>query len=131
VSPDGTRLSAVAAGDWIAKTAPLADNSLVVFDARPLRDGKVPTLLGKVPVDSGPVSLVDTGSRIIVGFITPGAKPVVIDPSKVTSGKGAVLGKVPVSMTATMLSADGRTLFGWGGGLNIVDLERVKLEPVQ
>jgi hypothetical protein len=136
VSPDGARLSAVAAGDWwTLKTAvPAADNALVVFDARPLRDGKVPTLLGKVPVDC-PTTLVDTGSRIVVGGCRAGSKVSVIDPEKVASGKGAILGTIPASMTVNEVAADGRTVFGLAMAdnvtLQIIDLERVKLEPVQ
>jgi DNA-binding beta-propeller fold protein YncE len=135
VSPDGARLSATAGGQLVPP-GPLADNSVVVFDTRPLLGGKPPALIAKIPVPSGPVGLVDTGSRIIVGFIprkeNP-TNPMVIDTTRLASGKAAILGTIPAPAMDLAVSADGRTLFGSQGGwtaLAVVDLERVKLDPV-
>jgi DNA-binding beta-propeller fold protein YncE len=127
VSADGNRFSAVAAGDFKSTAPPQADNALVVFDARPVRDGRMPTLLGKVPLGTAPTAVVDTGSQIIVGSSTPGSQLTVIDASNVTSGERAIIGTIPVAAEGLALREDSRTLFGISPGLVIVDLDRVQL----
>jgi hypothetical protein len=147
VSPDGTRLSATAAGVLFSPTSPV-DSAVVVFDLRPVQDGKAPTLIGRIPVPQGPIGLVDTGDRLIVGFLPrqpnqarareagePNDAPdvMVLDPSKAALGRAAIVGTIPVTSMNLMLSADGRTLFGTGlgwRGLIVVDLDRVEPAPV-
>lgn len=87
----------------------------------------MPTLLGRVPFDTSPTAVVDTGRQIIVGSSTPGSQLTVIDASKVTSGEGAIIGTIPVAAEGLTLREDSRTLFGISPGLVIVDLDRVRL----
>ena len=129
VSANGARLSVAASGvaDVLSPQATPADSALVVFE---VRDGKAATLLGKVPLPAIPATVVDTGNRILVGFI--GADPAVIDPSKVSSGGSAIIGRIPVRAGLLVgLRPDGRTLFALGAGLfAIVDLDRVPVQPM-
>ena len=139
LSADGARLSVVAPGvaDILSPQASPADSALVVFE---VRDGKTATLLGKVPLPKIPVSVVDTGNRLVVGLIGGGNNPselAVIDPSKVASGTGAIIGRIPEAAPGVMLGPDGHTLFGNAGpqhprgpGLLVVDLERAQVQPV-
>lgn len=139
LSPDGARLSVVAPGvaDVLSPQASAADSALVVFD---VRDGKTATLLGKVPLPKIPLSVVDTGNRIIVGMIGGGNAPselAVLDPSKVGSGAAAIIGRIPEAAPGVGLGPDDHTLFGNAGpqhprgpGLLVVDLERAPVQPM-
>ena len=138
VSPDGARLSNTAAGDIYNASTPAAENALIVFDARPIHAGKPAMVVGKVPVPKGPIAVVDTGTKLVLGFFgQPGtpdnmekARLIVVDPAKVASGEAAILGRLPVTAGQLSLSADRRVLYGGGGvGLVVVDLELAPLEP--
>jgi DNA-binding beta-propeller fold protein YncE len=136
ISPDGVRLSATAGGTLIP-TPPVADNSVVVFDTRPVANGKSPALIGRIAMPSPPVNIEDTGKWLIVGFVFPtpptdgSDRLLVIDPQKAASGKAAILGRLPVSAVQTTLSPDRRTLYATRrGALSVVDLERVTVEPI-
>jgi hypothetical protein len=110
---------------------------LVVFD---VRDGKTPTLLGKVPLPKIPGTVVDTGNRIIVGLIGGGNTPselAVLDPSKVGSGTAAIIGRIPEAAPGVGLGPDVHTVYGNAGpqnprgpGLLVVDLERAPVQPM-
>jgi DNA-binding beta-propeller fold protein YncE len=134
LSPDGVRLSVTAGGPL---TTPIPeDNAVVLFDTRPLRDGKMPTTIGRVPMPASPVLIEDAGSRIIVGFLNQQkllddtVNLLVIDPSKAGAGKGAIVGKLPFPASYLKLAENRRTLFASRPGtLSIVDLERVQLQP--
>jgi DNA-binding beta-propeller fold protein YncE len=137
ISPDGVRLSATAGGALIP-TPPLADNSVVIFDTRPLAEGKLAALLGRIPMPAPPVIIEDTGTWIIVGFIfqtppTDGSdRLLVIDPQKAAAGTAAIIGRLPVAAVQTTLSPDRRTLYATRrGALSVVDLGRVTLEPIR
>jgi DNA-binding beta-propeller fold protein YncE len=127
LSPDGTRLSNTAA-DNIFNTG-ATPNFLAVFDATPVREGKPPKRLGSVPISKGPVSLVDTGTRIIVGFQRQGESYpdlMVIDPSKVAAGSDAIVGTIRYAGGGLSLTADRRTLIvGSSTGIAFIDWERV------
>jgi hypothetical protein len=129
MSPDGTRLSNTAADDIYNTGATL--NFLTVFDATPVREGKPPRRLGSVPISKGPISVVDTGTRIIVGFQQQGDSfpdLMVIDPTKVAAGRDAIIGTIPYPAGGLGLSADKRTLMaGSSKGIAFIDLERVTL----
>lgn len=133
LSPDGTRLSNTSANNIFDPKA--TGNVLVVFDTRPLREGKLPVRTATVPVPKGPIAIVDTGSRIILGFQPEGqtqADLVVIDPAKVQSGAGAVIGTLPFAAGNLALAPDGRTLIAAGSlehGVALIDLERVAIQP--
>ena len=132
VSPDGARLSATAGGALIP-APPLADNSVVVFDARPVGEGKSPTPLGRIPMPAPPVLIRDTGKWIVVGFISqPKQAPdsslnlLVVDPVKVSAGRSAIVGHLPFSALFLTLSPDRRTLYASRpGALAIIDVERL------
>jgi hypothetical protein len=134
ISPDGSRLSAVADGPSGFATTPPSDGTVAVFDMQPLREGKKPVLVGKVPVPSAPIGIVDTGSRLIVGFMPPRPNAqmpdlTIIDPSKAASGTGAIVGTIPAQSIDLAVSADRRTLFGAGmrwASLIVVDLARTE-----
>jgi DNA-binding beta-propeller fold protein YncE len=138
LSPDGARLSVVAPGvpDILSPQASPADSALVIFD---VRDGKTATRIGKVPLPKIPVSVVDTGNRIVVGLIGGGNLPAelaIIDPSKVAYGTDAIIGRIPETAPGVMLGPDGHTVFGNAGrqnprgpGLLVVDLERARVQP--
>ena len=97
----------------------------------------MPTPIGRISMPASPVLIEDTGRRIIVGFLYQ-QKPLddsvnilMIDPSKVGAGKGAIVGKLPFPALYLKLTEDRRTLFASRPGtLSIVDLERVQLQPV-
>ena len=140
LSPDGTRLSAAAPGPISPSlTFSAAESSVTVFDARPLREGKAPTRIGKIPVGAGPVRVLDSGDKLLVSFgpASDGktvrlANVVVIDPSKASLGAAAIMGTLPFPLGSMALSPDGRTVFGPNGkGLTLIDLQRVTLEPVK
>ena len=132
VSPDGTRVSVTSGGD----PAPGPDDGgLVVFDTKPIRDGKPLKLIGRIKMPGNPVDVVDTGGQLIIGFLRQDSArpPVVIDPSKTTLGEAAIVGSFPVYVGSPRLSADRRTLFGFGklyytdgaASLVVIDLERL------
>jgi hypothetical protein len=144
ISPDGTRLS-VAAGGVLASPA-AADTSVMVFDVRPVQDGKPPSVVAKIPMAASPVGLADNGRHIVVSFYPPNPNDAtlkaihatVIDASKLTLGKGAIIGRLPFPIFYQRFSADGRTLFvSVGRGavrpfpLAAIDLERARLEPLE
>jgi hypothetical protein len=140
LSPDGTRLSAAAPGPISPSlTFAAAESSVTVFDARPLREGKPPMRIGKIPVGAGPVRVLDSGDKLLVSFgpASDGktvrlANVVVIDPSKASLGAAAIMGTLPFPLGSMALSPDGRTVFGPNGkGLTLIDLQRVTLEPVK
>ena len=134
LSPDGTRLSNTAANNIFDPNA--TGNVVVMFDTRPLREGKLPTRIGSVPVPKGPIALVDTGTRILVGFQPEGqtqADLIVIDPSKAASGPGAVIGTISHAAGNLTLAPDGHTVIAAGslkGGIALIDLDRVVVRPI-
>jgi DNA-binding beta-propeller fold protein YncE len=133
LSPDGSRLSNTA-GNNIIQNPDATGMALVVFDATPVRDGKLPTRIGAVPVPKGPIGVVDTGSRIIIGFQRQGEsypELLVVDPSKVAAGAEAIVGTIPYRSGGLSLSADGRTLIAANltGDVALIDLDRVTVRP--
>ena len=110
----------------------VADYALVAFDVRPVREGKNPMLIGKVPLGKQAVGIVDTGNRILVPLM--GSTVTIIDAAKVASGRDAIIGSIPVTVGGGQLIDDGRTLIamqGAPGALVIVDLERAPVEPLK
>ena len=138
LSPDGSRLSIVAPGPAVNPPLSALDSSIVAFDTRPVRDGKPPTLIARVPVPPQVIRAVDDGDRLYLAFLFGGPtqpKPVnvmVIDTSSLATGTPKVLGRLPVAGIALALSPDRRTLFtgsaAWNS-LTVVDLDRVKPDP--
>jgi WD40 repeat protein len=134
VSPDGNTIFATAA--W--------DNVVLAFDVRPLRNGSAPVLIGKVPVGRFPIGIavIDGGKKLVVANSNPNATGpdksaslTVIDTTRIPSGAEAILGTIPAGVDARNVSvtADGHTLLvanGGSGTLELVDLERMKLEPI-
>jgi hypothetical protein len=132
LSPDGARLSNTAANNIVDPTD--TRNVLVVFDTKPVRDGKLPTRVGVVPIPKGPISVADTGSRIVLGFQPEGQTQsplLVIDAAKVGSGAAAIIGTLPFAGGYVNLAADGRTLVAANlkGDVALIDLDRVTLQP--
>jgi len=126
VSPDGTTLY-------------LSDrlgDSLLAFDTRRVSAGVGPVLTAKVPVKgSKSVSVIDGGKKVVV----KGSKDLtVIDATRIKEGADAILGTIPANEGSTQflwyspVTADGKTLIvEVESGLEIIDLERVPLEPVK
>jgi hypothetical protein len=115
------------------------DSAIVAFDTRPIRDGKAPTLIARVPVPPRVLRAVDGGDKLFLAFLGGPQEPelmvkvTVIDAASLASGKAKVLGTLPFPAIGLRLSPDGRTLFalsgfGWSS-LTVVDLQRAKLEP--
>jgi hypothetical protein len=98
------------------------------------------SLIGKIALPKIPGSVVDTGDRIIVGLLGGGNLPAelaVIDPTKLSAGSGAIIGRIPEAAPGVVLGPDGHTLFGNAGPLNprgagllVVDLERPVVQPI-
>lgn len=133
LSPDGARLSNTA-GNNVIQNPDATGMALVVFDTTPVRDGKPPTRIGAIPVPKGPIGVVDTGSRIVIGFQRQGEsypELLVVDPSKVAAGAEAIVGTIPYRSGGLGLSADGRTLIAANltGDVAFIDLDRVTLQP--
>jgi hypothetical protein len=140
MSPDGARLSNTFAGVTVFPDTPLLHSGLVTFDAGLLAGDRRPVPIGRVPLPRGPVALLDDGDRIYVGFNgnpklpQPGTSNiVVIDASKVSAGRAAILGTLPVAAGHLSFSADRRTLYGavWGGQIAVIELTRAPVKPVQ
>ena len=138
LSPDGNRLITVAPGPAVNPPLSALDSSIVAFDTRPVRDGKPPAIIARVPVPPQVLRAVDGGDRLFLAFLYGGPSqpnPVnimVIDAASLASGKAQVLGRLPVAGIGLALSPDRRTLFVSSGAWNalaMVDLQRVKLEP--
>jgi DNA-binding beta-propeller fold protein YncE len=136
VSPDGKRMS-VTAGGALGPSNVAAENAIVLFDPRPVGDGKAPVPLGRIPMPAPPLLVEDTGTRLIVGFFPVKLPPdetvnlAVIDPTRAASGKDAIIGRLPFWATFIALSADRRTLFaGRVGTLSIIDIDRALLMPM-
>jgi DNA-binding beta-propeller fold protein YncE len=116
----------------------------ITFDVRPLRNGTSPVLIGKVPVGKFPIGIavIDGGKMLVVANSNANstgpdksASLTVIDTTRISSGAEAVLGTIPAGVDARNVSvtADGHTLLvanGGSGTLELVDLERLKLEPI-
>jgi hypothetical protein len=134
LSPDGTRLSATAGGRLVPPPTPPADTAVVIFDTRPLQEGRMPVPVGRIPMPAPPVIIHDTGDRIVVGFFyldanDTSANLVVIDPSKAAEGRAAIVGNLPFPALYLTASFDGRTLYASRPGvLSVVDLERAQLK---
>ena len=138
LSPDGARLYVTAGGEFNDPTIPAAENVLVVFDTRPVLEGKPPTPVARVPVPTLPISVLDTGKRVVVGFLgIPARNPnpsnlLVIDAARIASGGAAILGTLPIRGGTLGVMPDGHTLIvGTGTGLAFVDLDRAPIQPVQ
>jgi DNA-binding beta-propeller fold protein YncE len=138
LSPDGARLYVTAGGEFNDPTIPAAENVLVVFDTRPALEGKPPTPVARVPVPTLPITVLDTGKRVVVGFLgIPARNPnpanlLVIDAARIASGGAAILGTLPIRGATLGLMPDGHTLIvGTGTGLAFVDLDRAPIQPVQ
>jgi hypothetical protein len=137
ISRDGTRISAVAPGPVPNPSGSALDSAITVFDTHPLRDGKPPAFVAKIPVSARPTRVVDAGDRLFVSFVHEANPPksanvLVIDASKLTSGKAAIMGRLPIAGQEIALASDGRTLFASQAGytkLAVIDLQRVTLEP--
>jgi DNA-binding beta-propeller fold protein YncE len=140
LSPDGTRLSVASPGAVMQPAVSAKDSAVVVFDTRPIREGKPPTLVARIPVPPQVVRVADAGDRLFVAFFYlradgPVQKPkqvMVIDTSKVAMGKAAILGTLPLLAGDIAFSADGQLLFASQEAattLAVVDLRRVELEP--
>jgi DNA-binding beta-propeller fold protein YncE len=138
LSPDGTRLSVAPLGATGQGTALEPEHAIVVFDTSRLSSGEPPAVVGRVPVGPQPVRVVDTGDRLVVAFShsrAPAPEPArvtVIDASKVTAGKQAVLGKFAFGALGMKLSGDRRTVFFSVGAWNqliVADLQRAELVP--
>jgi hypothetical protein len=138
LSPDGARLYVTAGGEFTDPTIPAAENVLAVFDTRPVLEGKPPTPVTRVPVPTLPITVVDTGKRVVVGFLgIPARNPnpsnlLVIDSARVASGVNAILGTLPIRGDTLGLMPDGHTLIvNTGMGIAFVDVDRVSIQPVQ
>jgi DNA-binding beta-propeller fold protein YncE len=135
LSPDGDQA-------YVTLTA---DNSVVAFDLRPVKTGAAPALIGRVPTGPAPVDivLVDGGKKIVVAISNQAARKPndretlnVIDAARVSEGPRAILGTIPAGGDPRNLrvTADGRALLVTNqasGTLEIIDLERLQLEPVK
>lgn len=138
LSPDGSRLITVAPGPAVNPPLSALDSAIVAFDARPVREGKSPTLIARIPVPPQVIRAVDGGDKLFLAFLYGGPAKVtpvnvtVIDVSSLESGKAKILGTLPFPAIGLRLSRDGHTLFASSGpwnALTIADLQRVKLEP--
>ena len=133
VSPDGRRLSNAAADAIFAAEA--LPSQLHVYDTTAVGAGAPPAQIARVGLSRGPTAIIDTGDRILVGFMASnGQQPdiMVIDPSKVAAGDDAVVGTIPIAGANLALSSDRRTLFASAlpkGGIGIIDLQRVAIQP--
>jgi DNA-binding beta-propeller fold protein YncE len=140
------RVAVTADGNTLYATATF-DNMLWAFDVTPLKSGGTPLLKGKVPTGSSPIgiALIREGTQIVVANANflPGTNEetnqadqtlTVIDTTRIGEGARAVLGTIPARSAPRnpTVTADGRTLFvnSQSHGLEIIDLERVKVEPV-
>jgi hypothetical protein len=138
LSPDGARLYVTAGGEFTDPTIPAAENVLAVFDTRPVLEGKPPTPLARVPVPTLPIAVVDTGKRVVVGFLgIPARNPnpsnlLVIDAARIASGGTAILGTLPIRGGTLGLMPDGHTVIvNTGKGVAFVDVDRAPIQPVQ
>jgi hypothetical protein len=140
LSADGTRLSVASPGAIMQPAVSAKDSAVVVFDTRPVGQGKPPTLIARVPVPPQVARVGEAGDRLYVAFFYlradgPVQKPkqvMVIDTSKVAMGKAAILGTLPLLAGDIALSTNGRLLFASQEAatkLAVVDLQRATLEP--
>ena len=124
-------------GDYVYVTA-RNSNAMLVFDTSKLAHNSKDALVAEVPVGSAPVpiAVVDSGKRILVGNSnrfagkTDNQDVLVIDATKVSSGKAAIVGKIPAGGFPREFSAspDGQTLFLSNFGtdtLEIIDVARL------
>lgn len=133
LSPDGDTAYVVARLDGL----------LLAFDLRAVRGGQPPTLIGKVPVGPLPthVDVIEGGKKLVVANSTnarAGVQPeqtlTVVDVAQIPNGTKAVLGTIQTGADPRhmFLTPDGRTLMVTNlvtRTLQIIDLERVKLDP--
>ncbi len=127
-------------GDRVYVTA-RSDNELLVFDTNLLLTDSAHAMIGRVPVGTAPVGVVvmDGGNKVAVTnsnrFAGSGADQqflTVIDAARVSTGKSAVLGKIPAGgfPRELRLTADGQTLLVTNFSsrtVEIVDLSRLSL----
>jgi hypothetical protein len=120
------------------------DDRFHALDIRPVRSGNAPVLIGSISVGPSPrgIGVVDGGKKIVAAVNNgprPGAREsylAVIDSSKIADSDSAILGTIPAGIDArqVFVMADGKTLLITNYGsqtLQIVDMERVKLEPIK
>jgi DNA-binding beta-propeller fold protein YncE len=118
-------------------------NALRTLDLRPVQTGSAPILVGEVLLSASPVdvALIKSGGIVVANSRGWTANPnddsdlTVVDANKIISGASAVLGTIPAGADARNLfvTADGKTLLVSNAGsktLQIVDLDRLKLEPI-
>jgi hypothetical protein len=138
LSPDGARLYVTAGGEFTDPTIPTAENVLAVFETRPVLEGRPPAPVTRVPVPTLPITVIDTGKRVVVGFLgIPARNPnpsnlLVIDAARIASGAAAILGTLPLRGDTLGLMPDGHTLIvNTGMGIAFVDVDRAPIQPVQ
>jgi DNA-binding beta-propeller fold protein YncE len=132
LSPDGER----------AYVSSRGTNDLLVFDTQRLRTDTAHALVAVVPVGTAPVGIavIDSGRKVIVtssnrfGAPTDPQDLTVVDATRVSEGRGAVIGSISVGAFPRELrvTADGRTLLLTNFGsqsLQVIDINRLPIRP--